>query len=370
MDHLGRMGLSEAQADLLEVARNFCRDRSPIDRVRALMQDDLGHDPAVWAEIAKLGWLGVAIPQEYGGSGLGLAEVVPIVEAMGRHMMQTPYVSTVLAAEVLRVAGTDAQKSASLPKIAEGAAATLALAEGTGWSPDLMKAEAKATGDTFTLTGTKRLVTDAAAATAMIVSLKKNGPALCLLTRDQIPDSAMRREVIVDETKRSYEITLDGIEVRPDQMLDATAATFDHLHLAANLLYAAEMSGATGAAIDYTVDYLNTRKQFGQQIGSYQSLKHPTVDNYVAWEQARSHLYAAAHCFTDQGTGEIATRMAKVATLTAFASTADRAIQFHGGFGFTYDCDAQLYRRRAIWHAAQQGDAAYHKRRLAEVLLT
>lgn len=364
MDELGRIGFSEEQADLLEVATNFCREHSPIDRVRALMDDELGHDPGVWKQIAELGWLGVAIPENHGGSGLGLAEVVPIVEAMGRHMMQTPYVSTVLGAEILRVAGNDDQQRNWLPKIATGTVATLALAETGGFAPEAIETEL----NDGRLTGVKRLVTDANAADLMIVSARSAGNAvLCVIESAALPKGTMRREKIVDETKRSYEITFDDVEVEAGAILPA--APFDHLHLVANLLAAAEMSGGTQSAIDYTLDYLKTRKQFGKPIGSYQSLKHPTVDNYVAWEQARSHLYSAAHCFNEQGTGEIATRMAKVATLNAFASTADRAIQFHGGFGFTYECDAQLYRRRAIWHAAQHGDAAYHKHRLAQLLL-
>ena len=146
-------------------------------------------------------------------------------------------------------------------------------------------------------------------------------------------------------------------------------AALQHIHLTANLLQSAEMCGGTQAVIDYTLDYLKTRVQFGALIGSYQALKHPTVDAYVAYEQARSHLYSAAHCFGEQGVGEIATRMAKAQADAAMSFAADRAIQFHGGFGFTYDCDAQLYRRRAIWHASQYGDGAYHKQKLADLLL-
>ena len=364
MDQLGRIGFSEEQADLLDVATNFCRDHSPIDRVRALMSDELGHDPGVWNQIVELGWVGIAIPEVHGGSGLGLAEVVPVVESMGRHMMQTPFVSTVLTAEMLRVAGTGDQQTRWLPQIASGMGATLALAESGGFSTQEIATKL----ENGRLSGVKRLVTDAGAANLLIVSALVHGsPALCLVEKTALPENAFRREKIVDETKRSFEISFNDVEVGADAVL--SSAPFDHLHLAANLLAAAEMSGGTQSAIDYTVDYLTTRKQFGKLIGSYQSLKHPTVDNFVAWEQARSHLYAAAHCFNEQGTGEIATRMAKVATLNAFSSTADRAIQFHGGFGFTYECDAQLYRRRAIWHAAQHGDAAYHKRRLAELLL-
>jgi alkylation response protein AidB-like acyl-CoA dehydrogenase len=192
-----------------------------------------------------------------------------------------------------------------------------------------------------------------------------------MFERAALAPGALRREVIIDETKRSYALTLDRLEVSEDSLMDPAraASALHHIHLTANLLAAAEMCGGTQSVIDYTVDYLKTRVQFGKLIGSYQALKHPIVDAYVGYEQARSHLYSAAHCFNEQGVGEIATRMAKAQADTAMSFAADRAIQFHGGFGFTYDCDAQLYRRRAIWHASQYGDAAYHKAKLADLLL-
>jgi acyl-CoA dehydrogenase len=199
----------------------------------------------------------------------------------------------------------------------------------------------------------------------------KERPALALIETAALPAGALRRETIIDETRRACALTLDSVEIPAEHLLDPERATaaLAHIHLAANLLAAAEMCGGTAAVIDYTLDYARTRKQFGQPIGAYQGVKHPLVDAYLDYEQARSHLYAAAHCFAEQGTGEIATRMAKAAADGAFAFAADRAIQFHGGFGFTYDCDAQLYRRRAIWHASQWGDAGYHRKKLAELLL-
>ena len=370
---LGQMGLSEEQADLLDVSQNFCREKSPIEKVRALLQDERGYDPAVWEEIGGLGWLGVAIPEQYGGAGLGLAEVAPIVESMGRTLLNTPYVPTVLAAEALKIAGSEAQKSEWLPKIAEGAAATLALTEADGnWDLKQISARAARSGETLALSGKKRFVQDASEAAIVLVSvLADDKPALLLLERASIPDSAFRREVIIDETKRTMELTLDGLTASAPALLevDRGAETLDRLHLAANLLSTAEMVGGTKAVMDYTLEYLRTRKQFGQLIGAYQGLKHPMAEIYTQYEQARSHLYAAAHCFERQGEGEIATRMAKVAASRTFAYASDRSIQFHGGFGFTYDCDAQLYRRRAIWHASQYGDEIHHKRALAERLL-
>ena len=175
---------------------------------------------------------------------------------------------------------------------------------------------------------------------------------------------------IIDETKRSAEITFDGIEVAPNAILEA--APFDHLHLAANLLSAAEMSGATEAAIDYTVDYLKTRKQFGRLIGSYQALKHPMVEVLMEMDKARSFVYHAA-TLVSSGTldqqAEIACRMAKAQASEALKFAGDRAVQFHGGMGFTYECDAQLYIRRAQWSQQVFGDAYHHRKRLAPLLL-
>lgn len=374
MEDLGSIGFSEEQADLLEVATNFCREKSPIEKVRALMTDERGYDPDVWKEIAELGWLGIAVPEEYGGAGLSLAEAAPVMEQMGRFMLAGPFYATTLAAQALLAGGTEEQKQTWLPKIVEGAVATLALSEANNdWNLANLEASATRDGDGFVLSGKKRFVADAASAELLIASVMLDGaPALVIVQSSNLPEGALRRETIIDETKRSYEVTLDGVRVSANALLDQEKArdALSHIHLAANLLASAEMVGGTCAVIDYTIDYLKTRKQFGRHIGSYQALKHPTVDAFIGYEQARSHLYAAAHCFNDQGTGEIATRMAKVKADQAYAYAADRSIQFHGGFGFTYDCDAQIYRRRAIWHASQFGDAGYHKKQLAELLLS
>ena len=373
MKDLGRIGFSEDQATLLEVATDFCLRRSPVATVRRLMEAEPGHDPAVWAELGDLGWLGVAIPEAYGGSGLGLAEVVPLVEQMGRRLMAGPFVSTTLAAQALIAGGTEDQKREALPRIAAGEAATLALAElDTDWEPDAIGCTATRRPDgRLALSGRKILVTDAAEARRILASVRlDSAPALVLLTPEDLPSGALRRETVIDETRRSFALSLDGIVLDADRLLDPdrAGAALEHIHLAANLLAAADMVGGTQACIDYTLDYLRTRTQFGKVIGSYQALKHPIVDAYTRYEQARSHLYSAAHCFNEQGTGEIAVRMAKAAADVAYSFAADRAIQFHGGFGFTWDCDAQLYRRRAIWHAAQFGDAAFHRKKLARLL--
>ena len=372
-DSRGVIGFSEEQAEILDVAINFCRDKSPIEKVRALIEDETGFDPAVWAELAELGWLAIALPEEFGGIGLSLAEVVPVVEQMGRRLMNTPFIPTTLAAQALLAGGTDAQKADLLPRLAAGTIATLALYEDHGdWDLSTITATATREGDGFVLAGQKFLVQDAAEADVIIATVSlMNAPALVVIDTAKLAEGALRREVIIDETKRSYALTLDGVTVGADALLDPAkaGAALEAIEMAAGLLLSAEMCGAAQSTVDYIVEYLNTCKQFGKLIGSFQAVKHPTVDAYVSYEKARSLLYSAAYMFDQQGEGEIAVRMAKAEAGEALSYAADRAIQFHGGFGFTYDCDAQLYRRRGIYSEAVFGDAIYHRKKLAPLML-
>ena len=354
--HLAKIALTEMQAELRDQAMKFCADKSPISKVRDLLTDDLGYDAEAWAEMAELGWLGIAIPEEEGGLGLELADLVPIAEAMGKHLMNSPFTSTTLAAQAILLGGSEAQKAEWLPKLASGTIATLALFEPSGaWDLGAVEGKAK----TFAL--------NLEAAEIVVTSVRHEGQTrLALISRNRI---TARRETIIDETKRSFAFDVPDVSEEELMPVDLTAAALDRVELVANLLQSAELSGAAMACVDYTVDYLQTRKQFGKTIGAFQALKHPTVDAFVDAESARSLLYAAAtHC-EKQGEGEVAVRMANAKAQGALSYAADRSIQFHGGFGFTYDCDAQLYRRVAMFAASQFGDAAYHRARLADLLL-
>ena len=373
MADFGQIGFTEEQIDMLGAAERFCREKSPMEKVRALIEDEQGFDTDVWAEIGELGWLGIAIPEEYGGVGLSLTEVVPVAEQMGRRMMHSPFAATTLAAQAILIGGTEAQKADILPKIAQGAAATLALSETNGdWNLENIKAETMPDEKGYRLSGTKTFVADLDAAEWVITTVQLTGTiALAVIPKAAIPETAIRREVIIDETKRSYELNLDNVLIGEAELMsaDKTEIALGHIHLAANLLSAAELTGSCQSCIDYTVEYLGTRKQFGKRIGAFQALKHPTVDAFVDYQKARSLLYTAAFNFGKQGEGEIAVRMAKAKAEETLSFAADRSIQFHGGFGFTYECDAQLYRRRAIFLASQYGDARYHKQKLADLLL-
>ena len=370
-----KLDYSEDQEQLLDVASSCCRDKAPIAKVRKNLTDDVGYHTQIWSEITNLGWLGVALPEKFGGSDLGLAEVVSIMEPMGRALLATPFQSTTLAAQALLSCGTPGQQEKWLPQICGGAIVSLALSELHGdWDLENLTAQAERAGEDLRLSGTKTFVVFAKDADALIVSVAFVGvPALVIVDKNSLPEGALILEKNVDETQRTYRLALDGLTVPVGNLLaqDKAAAALRHIHLAANLLVAAEMCGGISGVMDYTLEYLKTRKQFDRLIGSYQSLKHTMADILLGHEAARNHLYYAAGCFGkgDGREGEIAVRMAKAQASETLAYAADRAIQFHGGFGFTYDCDAQLYRRRAIWGASLHGDAIYHRAKLGGLLL-
>lgn len=362
---------TEEQTMLLETAVDFCRKNSPLDGVRRQIELDDSVDAGIWSEMADLGWLGITIPEQYGGLGLSLADVVPIVESMGRHLMGSPYVPTVLAANALVVSGSEAQKNHWLPQIAAGAVASMALTEEDGnWRLQEIQSQGVISGDAVSLSGKKCFVLDAPKAGVIVVSAMIDGaPRLVLVQADQLPTNALTRETVIDETRRSYTLNLEGITVPAVQVLDG--ADFASIEQAALLLLTAEMAGGLAGVLHVIVDYLTTRKQFDQYIGSYQSLKHPSVQILLSMEACRSHLYHATTLLAgeDANAIESAIRMAKAQGSEAFAFAGDRAVQFHGGFGFTYDCDAQLFLRRALWCQYQFGDAAYHRALLGPLLL-
>ncbi len=368
------IAFSDEQAMLLETAAAFCEEKSSIRQVRALLDSDIGFDMSVWNAMAQLGWLGITVPEEYGGSGLGMAEVVAIVESMGRHLMTAPLISTTLVIQALISSSSTDQKSTWLPRLSDGSAiATLALTEDHGdWDVANISCRGRKESGCLQLSGAKTFVTDAGVADVILVSvLVDDSPALVLLDKHSIADGAITPEVVIDETRRSFRLNLDGISVPESSLLEAsnTSECLTLLELASCLLLSAEMAGGTAAVMNLTLEYLNTREQFGRLIGSNQALKHPMVEILCGLESTRSLLYHAASIFGVSREAEIAVRMAKAQAGESFTYAGDRAIQFHGGFGFTFDCDAQLYLRRANWCHYQFGDAQYHRTLLATLML-
>ena len=375
---------SEEQAMLLASAQSFCKDKSPFSVVRHQITQPTGFDAGLWKEIVALGWTSLAIPEALGGSGLSLAEAATIAEPMGRHLLATPFASTQLFTQGLITGASQAQQQRFLPSICNGSVATVALFEPEGdWDLERVSATAQLSADSssYTLSGVKTLVCDAHVAELILVSVAVNGaPSLAILSKHELTadlkEQALQREVIVDETRRAFSLNLQGIQLPAEQLINGASATnaLRSIRNAALLLYSAEAAGGIAGALDVIVDYLNTRTTFGRKIGSYQSLKHTSAEILISLERSRSHLYHAATLLSESdpafgARAEVALRMAKVEAGEGFVFAGDRAVQFHGGFGFTYECNAQLYLRRAMWIQSAFGDAAHHRRRLGDALL-
>ncbi len=366
------LSFSDEQAMILQSARDFCQAKSPIPAVRALLHSNTGYDSAVWQEMVDLGWLGLSIPESFGGSGLGVGSTVPIAECMGRTLLSTPFFSTTLAAQLLLRAGTEAQREQWLPRLAAGTIATVALLDNGDWGDTTTRCQAELRGDEIRLSGEKWYVADAMAAELIIVLCSLHGaPALVILENSGLD---LSQHTLLDETKRAAKLALSAFVVPASHLLDPerTVAALRDFRLLGALLVAAEATGSTAACLDTVVDYLKTRKQFGKLIGSYQALKHPTVEMLCSLDSARSLIYHAACLVGDDAfdaDAEVACRMAKSQACDALSFAGDRAVQFHGGMGFTYECDAQLYIRRAQWSQQQFGDPWHHRKHLASLLL-
>lgn len=364
---------TDEQAMLLDIATNFFREKSSIATVRRQIASESGFDRELWGEIAELGWLGIAVPERFGGSGLSLADVTVIAEPMGRHLAGTPLISTQLFIQALLAGGSEQQQRELLPKICNGAIGTVALFESDGdWNLEHIGSQAVISADAARLSGAKTLVCDAAVADFVLVSVALDGaPALAIVKAADLPRERRTRETVIDETRRAWRLELDGVNVSASSLMagDKARAALKAISDAALLLAAAEAAGGIAGALETTVEYLNTRSAFGRKIGSYQSLKHTCAEILVGLERTRSHVYHAASLLAAGEDAEVALRMAKVEAGDSFVYAGDRAVQFHGGFGFTYDCDAQLYLRRALWLQYAFGDATHHRRRLADLLL-
>jgi alkylation response protein AidB-like acyl-CoA dehydrogenase len=365
-DQLGWTG----DHDLLRVtARRLLSERCPIREVRRLAGDSIGFDRALWRELAELGWTGLHLPERVGGAGLDHLSMALVLEEAGRALYPGPLLEAALAGLAVARAGAPEQSASLLPDIAAGRAiATIALVEGaSSWQLDAVTCAAEPAGGGYLLRGEKVHVPWAKAADLLIAPFRCEGGISLFAVPLSGAGVEIEAEVPLDATRRIARVRMGGAQVPAGARLtgaDGDAALRDLL--APALVYlAAELAGAAGAALDMTCAYARERVQFDRPIGAFQAVKHPLVDVLIAVERARSLALGAAAAL-DHAPGEAlrAARMAKVAAEQALLHASDRAVQLHGGFGFTWDCDAHLYYKRALAGAATWGDALHHRRAL------
>ncbi|MBU6267436.1 MAG: acyl-CoA/acyl-ACP dehydrogenase [Sphingomonadales bacterium] len=361
---------SDDQKALKDEARRFLAAVSPLSVVRGVLDDPArGLDEGLWARIVEQGWCGAAIPEEYGGLGLGHVELCGLAEELGRALAPVPFASSIYQfGEGLLVAGSEAQKTAWLPRVAAGeVVGTVAFSEGPGPVPGERLAVRFADGK---LTGTKQPVTDAMFAShALVLAAGEGGPVLVLADLNGGGVTRTRLDTL-DPTRGSARIDFDGV---PGEVLGAPGeglALLERIHDRAAILLAFEALGGADRALEMARDYALERYAFGRPIASYQAIKHKLADVFVANEVARANAYYGAWALsTDAPELPVAAAAARVAANNAYWIAAKESIQTHGGIGFTWEADCHFFYRRARHLALVLGGQRDWKRRLAARLV-
>ena len=375
------IGFTEEQELLRDTARRFLESECNTQFVRRRMAEPAAVTDEFWQKLADQGWLGIVYPEDEGGSGLGLVDLVVLMEEMGRAVMPGPFLSTVLlGGAAIGDAGTPAQRQQWLPQIAAGTAkAALAWTEpDLRWDAAGVTASAREAAAGFTLSGTKLFVGDAHLADILVVAARtrdgstmEDGVSLFLVPKDT-PGLAITVLPTIDETRKLCEVRLDNVVLPMAALIGERHrgwVPLSRVIARATVALAAEMCGGAQQVLDMTVAYAKIRIAFGKPIGSYQGVKHQAADMLVAIENAKSLTYYAAWAM-DQGLEEapLAVSMAKAAASDMYRKVAGTGIQLHGGIGMTWEHDLQLYFKRARASEVAFGDATWHRERVAQLM--
>jgi alkylation response protein AidB-like acyl-CoA dehydrogenase len=356
-----QFGLSESQQILKHTANKFFAGECAMAEVRRLMDTPTAYDAELWAKLAGQGFLGISVPEEYGGMGLGVVELILFMEEAGYAHLPGPFFSTVaLAGAVIEAVASPEQKKKYLSKIASGdARATVAVVESSGsWDP--AGVEMSANGGK--LTGTKLFVTDAAVADFIVV-IARNG---VFVVDARAPGLRIEPMNGLDLGRKIYSVEFSNT---PAEKLGSGEGLERALAIATTAL-SAELVGGMQRTLEITVAYAKTRKQFGKPIGIYQAVQHQCADMYLETESSRSATYYAAWALQENAPdAAVAVAIAKMYASDASRTVGNRGIQVHGGMGFTWENDLHLYYRRAKASETMLGDATFHRERIARLAI-
>ena len=368
--------LTETQQTLKNTARKFLGAECPMAEVRRLMETETAFDPALWRKIAEQGWTGMLIPEQYGGFGMGMVEMAATLEEMGRALLPGPFFSTVLmAGALIESAGNENQKQKYLGAVARGEAKiTVAFLEDPpAPSPDAIRMSARTAAGGYALDGKKLFVPDAAVADFIVVVARLEGELALLVVSAKAPGLSISPMSSIDLTRKISEVAFNGVKIPSEDMLATGASALAALGRArgiATVGLVAEMTGGMQRLLEITVEYAKTRKQFGRPIGQFQAVQHQCADMLLYTESSRSAAYYAAYAI-QEGTpdAQLAVSVAKAYASEAYRETGNRAVQVHGGMGFTWENDAHLFYRRAKVSEQMFGDAAYHREQIAKLVV-
>ena len=374
-------GFSEEQELLRRSVRDFLAAESPMSAVRRAMEGAGGHDVDLWRKMADLGWVGLIVPEAYGGAGMDLVDMIVVLEEMGRMVLPGPFLSTAVhAASTLAEEGTPEQKERYLRPLASGdLLATVALLEPSGlWDPEAIETTAAPEGDGFRLSGTKLFVPDAVDADLVLVAAREPGSTgsggIGLFCVDRSAHGLSLRDLeSVDRTRRLSEVVLDGVLVGAEARLGRSEEGFEvveRLFDRARVALCAEMCGGAQRVLELSVEYAKVREQFGKPIGSFQAIQHRCADMMVRVESCRSATYYAAWAVANGAEdASLASAMAKAYCSDAYRIVAGDGIQVHGGIGFTWEHDMHIYFKRAKSSEVSFGDATWNRERVARRIL-
>jgi alkylation response protein AidB-like acyl-CoA dehydrogenase len=357
-----QFGLSESQQILKHTAQKFFAGECPMATVRRLMETPTAYDQELWAKLAGQGFTGIIFPEDCSGMGLGKVELILLMEEAGYALLPGPLFSTVaLAGAVIDAVATPELKKKYLSRISSGdARSTLAMIEdgAPSWDP----ADLRMSAAGGKLTGAKLFVTDAAVADFIVVAARNGVYAVDA----KAPGLSITPMKGLDLTRKIYSVEFTNT---PAERLGDTDNLSQALATATAAL-AAEMVGGMQRTLETTVAYAKTRKQFGKPIGIYQAVQHMCADMYLETESSRSAAYYAAWTLEEHAPdAAAAVAIAKMYASDASRTVGNRGIQVHGGMGFTWENDLHLYYRRAKSSETMLGDAAFHRERIARLVI-
>jgi len=368
-------GFGEEQQMLKDASRKFMEDKQPLLTLRKQIAGSedpyLGKerpgdfDKAAWQEMVQLGWSALAVPEKDGGAGMNLVTAVAMMEEVGRSAMPTPLTSTLHATFVLREAGTP-QAAAWLRRIAEGQSATLAIFGADGsLDADSTDVLANEKG----LSGTSYFVQDLQKADFLVVAaINADGVGLyCVAAENQGVTRAFDR--IVDLTRDQGRVIFDAVDADCVASENSGAMALHKAMPALLTLVAADIAGGCEWLLQTTVEYAKIRSQFDHPIGFFQAVKHPIVNMMIATDETRSLVYNAACAYdNDPDDAHRCAYLAKSCASDTAEFCANRGTQLHGGIGFTWEADVQIYHKRQIHSQYLFGDGVWQRQKLAELL--
>lgn len=367
-------GLSEEQEQLKSSARQFLSAECPTTAVRKVMASEDGMAPELYAQMAKLGWDGLIVPEKFGGAGLAMLDMAVILEEQGYAAMPGPFLfSCVLAASALKEFGSDELQKKWLPAIAEGKAiGTLAITENDdGIEPASITVRVHSRKGEIALSGRKMFVPYAQVADFIIIAARSGDTpqdVSFFAIESKTPGVKIRLMKHIDLTRRLCSVELNEVRVNSNAKLRGGADTLRRIIDIGSVAVAADSLGGAERALEMAVEYSKVREQFGKPIGSFQALKHAAAEIVSELEPARALLWYAAYALDNEPKeAPRAAAMAKARLSEMYSRTTDRAVLMHGGIGFTWEHDIHLWFKRSRFNESYFGSPPYHRERVAQL---